>query len=327
MRTCSGCSRRAALGWLAAGCGGSLARDPVPWPSGPVTLVVGAPAGGVVDLFARALADVLGPLWHQRVLVDNRPGASGLIGARAVAQAVPGSHVVACIHSGLVTLQALDEAGGPLNALRPVAKMSRSALAVVVRDAAPYRSLAELVGAVQARPGQLKYSSAGFGSPAHMAVMRLAATVAPFDAIHVPYKGSPEADVAVVTGEVDFHVGPIGAALPFIRSGQSRALALTGRQRAPSLPDVMTAAQAGVPDLVIEPWVGLAMPTSTPAAVVDTLSQAVRHALGASAVRERMRLLAAVIDYADPVAFAAQLEAELDTERRLLKRLGPAPPR
>lgn len=321
----SGCSRRAVLGWLGAGCAsGGLAQSNAAWPAGPVTLVVPAPPGGVVDLFARALADALGPVWAQRVLVDNRAGAGGLIGARVVAHALPDGHTVACIHSGFVTLQAMDEAGGPLNTLRPVARMSRSALAVAVRAAAPYGSLAELVGAVQARPGQLSYSSAGIGSPAHMAVLRLAAAMGSFDAIHVPYKGSPEADIAVVTGEVDFHVGPVGAALPFIRSGRSRALAVTSRQRLSSLPEVMTTAQAGIPGLMIEPWVGLAVPTATPGEVVDALAQAVRHALDAPAVGERMQLLAGVPDYAGPAAIAAQMEAELTIERILVKRLGPA---
>jgi tripartite-type tricarboxylate transporter receptor subunit TctC len=169
----------------------------------------------------------------------------------------------------------------------------------------------------------MSYASGGIGSPAHMAVLRLAAAVGSFDAIHVPYKGSPEADIAVTTGEVDFHVGPVGAALPFIRSGRSRALALTSRQRLPSLPDVMTAAQAGVPDLVVEPWVGLAVPTATAGEVVDALGNAVRLALNAPAVGERMQVLAGLPDYGDPAAFAAQIEAELAIERRFVKQLGP----
>lgn len=319
-----GCTRRAAMAWLAAAWGSaSQAQGPAAWPAGPVTLVVPAPPGGVVDMFARALADALAPGWAQRVLVDNRSGAGGLIGARVVAHALPDGHTVACIHSGFVTLQAMDEAGGPLNALRPVAKLSRSALVVAVRAAAPYRSLAELVSAVRARPGQLSYASGGIGSPAHLAALRLTAAAGGLDAaIHVPYKGSPEADIAVVTGEVDFHVGPAGAALPFFQSGRLRALAVTSRQRLPSLPDVTTTAQAGVPELVVEPWVGLAVPAATASEIVDALARAVRQAVDAPAVAQRMQMLAALPDYADPALFAAQIAAELDIERRWLKRLG-----
>jgi len=321
-------SRRSTLGWLATGvCSLAASQVRPTWPTGPVTIVVPAPPGGVLDAFVRQLCESLGADLGQRFLVDNRAGASGLIGARAAALAPPDGHTLLCIHSGFVTLQAMDEANGPLNALRPIAKLSRSALVVTVRAEAPYGSLRDLIGAVQGRPGGLSYASGGIGSPAHIAVLRLAAIVGRFDAVHVPYKGSPEADFAVAAGDVDFHVGPVGAALPLLRSGRLRALAVTSRQRLPVLPSVATAMESGVPDFVVEPWVGLAAPSpgSEPTAV--PLSEALRRVMELPAVIQGVQSLAGVPDFADPVSFSAQIARDLETERELVRRLAPGLPR
>jgi hypothetical protein len=180
-----------------------------------------------------AVVRIPGADLRHRFPVDNRFGAGGLIAARAATLARLDGPTLLCIHSGFVTLQAMDEPNGPLNALRPIAKVPRSALVVTVRADVPYRRLRDLIGAVQGRPGGLSYASGGIGSPAHIAVRRLADIVGRFDVVHVPYNGAPEGELAVVAGDVDFHIGPIGAALPMLRSGRLRALAVTSRQRLP----------------------------------------------------------------------------------------------
>jgi tripartite-type tricarboxylate transporter receptor subunit TctC len=321
-------SRRAVLGWLATGaCPLAAAQGAASWPTGIVTIIVPAPPGGALDVFVRALAQALGQALGQRFLVDNRVGAGGLIAARVAAQSRPDGHTLVCIHSGFVTLQAMDEQGGPLTVLRPIAKLSRSALVVTVRGDAPYRSLGDLIGAVQGRPGGLTYASGGIGSPAHIAVLRLAGIVGRFDAVHVPYKGAFEGDLAVAAGEVDFHVGPVGTALSSVRSGRVRALAVTSRQRLPALPSVATAGESGVPDFVIEPWVGLAAPWPNSEPAVARLSEALRRIMELPATAQQVQSLAGVPDFADPASFSAQIARELETERELVRRLTPGLPR
>jgi tripartite-type tricarboxylate transporter receptor subunit TctC len=321
-------SRRSTLGWLATGvCSLASPQARPTWPSGPVTIVVPAPPGGVLDAFVRQLCDALGADLGQRFLVDNRAGAGGLIAARAVALARPDGHTLLCIHSGFVTLQAMDEPNGPLTSLRPIGKLSRSALVVTVRGDAAYRSLGDLIGAVQGRPGGLTYASGGIGSPAHFAVLRLAGIVGRFDALHVPYKGALEGELAVAAGDVDFHVGPVGAALPLLRGGRVRALAVTSRQRLPALPSVATAGESGVPDFVIEPWVGLAAPWPNSEPAVAALSGALRRAMELPAVVQGVQSLAGVPDFADPASFGAQIARELAAERELVRRLAPGLPR
>ena len=292
-----------------------------------VTLVVPAPPGGVLDLFSRALAGSLARTLGQRFLVDNRAGAGGLIAARMVAQARPDGHTLACIHSGFINLHAMDEANGPLKALRPIAKLVRSALVVTVRGEAPYRSLRELIDAVQRTPARLTYASGGTGSPAHVAVLRLAAIVGQFDAVHVPYKGSPESDLAAAAGDVDFHVGPVGAALPFLRSGRLRALAVTGRERMPTLPDTATGVESGVPEWVIEPWMGMAMPQAAPDQLVDVVADALRRVMAQPEMLEQMQLLVGVPDFTPAAEFAAQIARELAIERAMVTRARPDPVR
>ena len=321
-------TRRSTLAWLAAGlCPLAAARASTTWPTGMVTIVVPAPPGGALDAFVRALADSLGEALGRRFLVDNRAGAGGLIAARAVAQSRPDGHTLACIHSGFVTLQAMHEQDGALTALRPIARLLRSSLVVTVRGDAPYRNLRELIGAVQDRAGALTYASGGIGSPAHVAVLRLAAIAGSFDAVHVPYKGALEADLALAAGEVDFNVGPVGTALPLLRSGRLRALAVTSRQRVPALPTVVSAGESGVPDLVIEPWVGIAAPRPTSEQVIAPLGEALRRVMALPALHQTLESLAGVPDFADAASFGAQIARELEIERALVRRLAPGWPR
>jgi tripartite-type tricarboxylate transporter receptor subunit TctC len=156
-----------------------------------------------------------------------------------------------------------------------------------------------------------------------MAVLRLASVLGQFDAVHVPYKGAPEGDLAVAAGEVDFHVGPVGTALSLLSSGRVRALAVTSRQRLTAMPSVATAGESGVAGFVIEPWVGLAVPWPNSDPAVARLSEALPRAMAFPAVVQQLHSLAGVADLADAAAFSAQIARELETERALVSRLTP----
>jgi tripartite-type tricarboxylate transporter receptor subunit TctC len=317
-------SRRHVFAWLATGaCRLATAQADAEWPTSMVTIVVPAPPGGALDAFVRALAQSLSQTLGRHFLVDNRAGAGGMIAARSVVQGPPDGHKIICIHSGFVTLQAMRGQAGPLTSLRPIAKLTRSALVVTVRGDAPYVDLHDLIAAVQSRPGGLTYASGGIGSPAHMAVLRLAAIAGRFDAVHVPYKGALEGSLAVAQGEVDFQAGPVGTALPLIGSGRIRALAVTSRERLSALPLVATAGESGLQDFVIEPWVGLAAPWQNSEPAVTRLGPVLRDSVNVPVVVERILALAGVLAFADAAAFSAQIALELETERGLISRLTP----
>jgi tripartite-type tricarboxylate transporter receptor subunit TctC len=319
----AGQSRRAALAWLMASSGPPLFAQATPvLPSALVRIIVPAPPGGALDGFARLLADFLGTALGQRFVVDNRAGAGGLIAARLVAQSPADGHMLACVHSGFVTLQAIDASRGPLNLICPIAKVSRTALTLTVRADAPYRSVQALINAARGRPGRLSYASGGIGSPAHMATLRMADSVGGLELVHVPFKGGGEADIAAAAGEVDFNFSPIGTALPLLRSGRLRALAVTGQERWPAPPDVATMTEAGLPGLVIEPWVGLASACPAAEPMTGSLSGALRKAVDQPAVIAHLQSLGALPDFAPAASFAAQIARELKTESALVRRLG-----
>lgn len=287
-------------------------------------MIVPAPPGGALDIFARLLADSMGTALGQRFLVDNLAGAGGLVAARQVARAPADGHLLALVHSGFVTLQSMGTSPGPLDLLRPIAKVSRTALVLTVRDESALRSVQELIDAARRRPGRLTYGSGGIGSPAHMATLRLADSVGGLELVHVPYKGGGEADIATAAGQTDFSFSPIGTAMSLVRGGRLRALAVTGQDRWSVLPHVVTMAEAGFPAVVIEPWVGLASARSAGEQTMEPLGRALRTALKQPDVIARLESLGGLPDFAPAAPFAAQIARELKDESMLVKRLGPA---
>ena len=297
------------------------------WPTRAIRFVAPVPPGGAVDLFVRALAEQLaGPL-TQTLFVEAKPGAGGLLGARAVARAAPDGYTMAFIHSGLLTAQAIDPAIDVLGELAPIARLVQTPCVLVVRAESPYRRLSDLIDTVLARPGELSFGSGGIGTPAHVAVAEIASRVPRFDALHVPYKGAVEVNNAMLAGDVDFQAGILGSVLPLLRSGQFRALAVTSRVPVSSLPSVPTMAEAGIAGLVVEPWGGLAMPAGAPTEAVKRLNALLPSLLAAAPLSELMIRLGLVSAFADASRFALQIAAELSVERLRVRRLGfSAPP-
>ncbi|MBL8359550.1 MAG: tripartite tricarboxylate transporter substrate binding protein [Rubrivivax sp.] len=250
------------------------------WPMRPVRLVVPFAPAGIADILGRQLAEPLATLWGQQVVVENKAGASGHIGAAEVARAAGDGHTLMVgtigIHAAYASYRKL--AYKPAEELRPITILAEAANVVVVPAASPYRSFAELLADAKAQPEKLRYGTAGPGSSVHM-VTALFELMSGVRMTHVPYKGSGPALVDLIGGQIDVMFENIGSGMVHIRSGKLRALAVTGPQREPTLSDVPTVAEAGVPGYAGTSWWTVAAPRSLPDALALRIQQDLRRVL------------------------------------------------
>ncbi len=248
-------------------------------PPGPITMVVGWPAGGPSDSVARLVSAQMSKTLGQSIVIDNRAGAGGNIGSDIAARAKPdGSTIMLAtatshgLNSALYSRLNYD----PIKDFAPIGLITTSPGVMLVPKDSPYRSVAELVAKARAQPGQLNYGSGGVGSSQHLAgaVFRQLAKV---DVAHIPFKGTAPAMTDLMAGRVDFIITT--GALPFIRSGKVRPLAVASHQRLPALPDVPTFAEAGVKEFYTDSWYGLVAPANTPRPALEKLNAALNRAL------------------------------------------------
>lgn len=261
----------------------AVAQD---YPAKPVRIVVPWPAGGLVDVAARQVATRLQAALGQPVVVDNRVGAGGVIGADLVAKAPADGYTVLFTTSGL-TINAALRTRMPFDAvkdLEPVAAVAYAPSVLVVQAGSNLRTVQELVAFAKSRPGSLSYASAGVGSPAHLSAELFKSQLGLF-AVHIPYTGAPAAMNDQIAGRVDFHFANTAVALPQIKAGRVRALAVTSAKRLPGLPEVPTLAESAAPDFEADQWLGMLVPRGTPPAVVQRLAGEVNKALAAEDLR------------------------------------------
>lgn len=259
------------------------------WPSRPVRMIVPFPPGGPTDIVARVLAEHMGRGLGQSFTVDNRPGANGNIGNEAAARAEPDGYTVLYNTSSIVLSPALY-AKLPydlLRDLRPVAQTATIPLVLAVHPSLPVRDVREFVGYLRARPGQLTYSSAGNGNVTHLGAFLLLRSQG-LEAVHVPYRGSAPALVDAAAGRVQFLTDTVNSALPLIRDGRLRALAVTSPRRIAPLPDIPTVAETLLPGFDVGAWQGIMVPARTPDIVVARLNRAAMTALGDTDVRAKL---------------------------------------
>lgn len=299
----------------------SAGAQPV-FPNKPVTLVVPFPAGGALDIVARALAEEMRKHLGQTVVVDNRAGAGGTLGSGLVARAAPdgytillGSVATHAIAPGLYRSLAYD----PLKDFAPIMQVTSSPLLVVSSAKLNVSTLPELIATVKAQPGKLNFGSTGNGTAVHLAGEVLKATTG-MDALHVPYKGGPDAVNALITGEIAFMVVNLELALPQVRGGKARALAVTGSRRIPALPDVPTLREAGVAGTEVSTWFGLFAPAGTPKAVVDRLQRDAATSL--QALGERFAAQGDEAVGSTPEQFAAFVRTEHAKWGKAIKDFG-----
>ena len=293
------------------------------WPTKPLRFILPYPAGGTPDGLMRMVAEQLTRLLGEPAIVENSPGASGLIGMRAVSKGQADGHTFAYLSAGQVTLDAMNPKFDLLKELKPVVRMSNSPFVAVVNSSSPIMTMGDLIAAVQAKPGQVPYGTAGRGSPAFMAVEYLADAIKNFRALEVPYKGAVESINAILGEQIDFSILVLGAAVPHIKSGRLRALAVTTSNRVPLLPDVPTVAEATSTKYEFKSWGGLAMHIATPDDIVMQAAMAVTKAMNANPVKALLAANGSVEGLSSsPGAFANQIRTSVAAERVIMQRLG-----
>jgi tripartite-type tricarboxylate transporter receptor subunit TctC len=291
------------------------------FPSRPVRAILGFPPGSTIDIVSRALAERMADDLGQPVLVDNRPGAGGTIASQAVARAAPDGYTVmvsGCSADAIVYWFIMNDRT-PMDPFRdfvPVGRLMRDHWIVAASPALGANTLAELVALGKAKPGALAYPSVGTGSGQHLQAERFARRVG-IDALHVPYKDSPVADL--VTGRLAFTVISSAAVAPLVKSGKLRGLAVLSPQRIDALPDVPTTAETGYADLVYNAGICMYAPGATPREAVQRLNAALNNASAAPSVRQRFAELGVEPVQGSPedaARFIAQLMAQVDELRR-----------
>ncbi len=267
-----------ALGAAAVALPSSL-RAQAAWPASPVTFVVGYAPGGSNDINARELAQLMSPILGQQIVVDNKSGANGSLGLRAVANAKPDGYTLSYTSAQTIVVNPWVQKGmiDTLTTLVPICQTTDYQYVLVANPKVPANTAAELVALAKSEPGKLTYSSAGIGSGNHLAGA-LFAEAAGIDVTHVPYKGTGPALADVMSGIVTMNFSSLPPAVPQVKVGNLKALAVTGDHRLTSLPDVPTLKEQGI-DTVINGWHGLFAPAHTPDAVIDTIARNAKRAM------------------------------------------------
>jgi tripartite-type tricarboxylate transporter receptor subunit TctC len=279
-------SRRALLA-LAATLPWVPARAQDPWPSRPITMLVPSTPGGVVDIAARHVQPGLTEALRTSVVVENRPGGGGHIAASAVARATPDGYTLLCSAGSILISGVVRKLNySPMSDLAPVARVTSGSFLVLVPANSPYKNLADLIAHGKANPGKLLYASTSVGNSTHIGAEMLSQLTG-MKATHVPYKGNVPALMDLAASRVDFSLDSRSPALPFIRSGQIRPLAVTAATRDSDFPELPAVAEQ-VEGYGLEGWVGIFAPGKTPAAIVERIAEAVSRTLADPVLAQRM---------------------------------------
>jgi tripartite-type tricarboxylate transporter receptor subunit TctC len=294
------------------------------FPAKPVRIVVGFPAGGGTDILARLVGQKLSDAWGQTVIVENRPGASATIAAGVVAQAPPDGYTLSM---GQLTPNAIAPAlfqNLPYNAARdfvPIVLIGTSPNVVVINPSVPAKDMKELAALAKSKPGKLTYASSGPGSLQQIAA-ELFKSMAGVDMVHIPFKGSGQAVIDLMAGNVDMNFDSIPAVIQYVKSGKLRAIAVTSAKRASGLPDIPSIAESGYPGYDLVTWWGLFAPAGTPPDVVAKIHRDALAALQNGEVKERFASLSVDPGGGSSREFAEYVTAEIAKYDALVKRLG-----
>jgi tripartite-type tricarboxylate transporter receptor subunit TctC len=275
-----------------------------------------------VDILARIVADHYSQVLGQRFIVDNRPGAGGSIGVETVAKAAPDGHTLLVSSSSMVTNAAIQTVRyDPIRDFQPVTKLTSNAYILLATTSLPVSSVKELVALARSQPGNVTYASSGTGGVLHLGAELLCA-LAGVRMNHVPYKGVADAYPAVISGQVNWVLGNPISALPLIRAGRVKGIAVSGAARMKVLPELPTIAESGVPGYTVDAWFGLFAPARVPPRIVEKLYVEASRAVRAPELERRMQAEGADVVGNPPQEFAAQVRAEYEKWRALVAKAG-----
>ena len=293
------------------------------YPSKPVRIVVPFGAGGIADLTARAVADRLAETLGQPVVIENHPGAGGVVAAQTVVRAAPDGHTALLISNGTAVSAGLFKSlpYDTMKDLTPVSTLGAFDIVIVAKADAPLTSLAQVLADARAHPGRLNIGTINVGSTQNLAA-ELFKTRAGIDAQVVPFAGTPALLAAVLGGSVDFAVEILGPVRPQVEAGKLRAVAVMGAARSRFLPAVPTVAESGIAGFDVASWNGLALPAGTPRDIVDRLNREVNEALRAPRVQARLADLGVEARGSTPEAARALLESEIRRWSEVITRAG-----
>ncbi|MBC7781425.1 MAG: tripartite tricarboxylate transporter substrate binding protein [Proteobacteria bacterium] len=311
-------------------CGAALALPAVhaqSWPNRPVRIVVPFPPGGGLDFFARAVSPRLQEALGQTLIIENRSGAGGMVGAESVARAAPDGHTVLFASSAEITINQHLYPKIAYDASRdfaPVSYAAHAAMMLSVHPSVPVKSLQELIALARARPGQLAYASPGSGGIQHL-TGELFKALAKIDIVHVPYKGAGPAVIDMVGGHVAMGVTALPSSIQQARAGRLRPLAVTTRKRSAVAPELATFAEQGFPDLDLVVWYGVLLPAGTPADIVGRLSTEINRTVQSADVSAKLLQQGVESVGTTPEQFAKFIQSEIVRYGGIIKASGAKP--
>ena len=283
------------------------------WPTKPLRIIVPFPAGQAADLIARIIADRLGPALGQQIVVDNRPGAGGVIGAELTAKAAPDGYTLGMAGNATMSIAPSLYAKlsyAPLRDFAPVTSMAAVPFVFCVNPASPVQSIQDLIALAKARPGEVNYGSSGNGATSHL-VQALFAAMAGMDVTHVPYKGAVPSLTDLIGGRITFVAETTPAVLPHVKAGRLRGIGVSSAKRITFLPDIPSLDEQGVKGFDVFAWGGLVAPAGTPAHILDRLNRDVVKIVNMPEVQQRFYEMAIIPVGNSREQFAAFLKAEL----------------
>ena len=317
-------ARNAAFGLACLLCAGAMAQN---YPARPVRLVVGFAPGGSTDITARIIAERFSATLGQQVIVDNRSGAGGNVGADIVAKSNAGGYTVLMATTGVMAFNHYLYARLPYSAekdLAPVTQIGSLPLILIVPASLPARSVKELVAAARSQPGKYSFGSSGVGGATHVTA-ELFKALAGIDILHVPYKGSGQMMADLLGGRVQIAFDQIASSIAHVRSGKLRALGISTAKRSALMPELPTIAESGIAGYEATSWNGFAVRAGTPRAIIDRLQQETAKAVAVPEIKERMFGLGIEPVANTPGAFAAHIKAERDKWIPLFVKIGIKP--
>ena len=294
------------------------------YPVKPIRMIVAFAPGGPADVMARLVGQRVSAILGQSIVIDNRPGAGGTIGARAAAELEPDGYSLLLGNTSTLVISPMiyrNVSYDPVRAFVPVASLGTTSNILVVNPASPAKSVRELIAIAKASPGKLNYSSAGIGTPPHLIgeMLKLKAGV---DILHVPYKGGHPSIQAVITGETQLTFENPATALPLVQAGNVRGLAVTSEARSAQAPELPTMIEAGVADFTSVSFTGVVAPAGTPMAIVNRLNAAINESLKSAEVAAALKKLSVEARIASPGEFAAFIAGERAKWTAVVKAAG-----